>query len=72
MTFNQILAFSGFFEVLEAIIAELVSPELGNAYLGTQGDGRDTQKEMGLALLGSIIAMGLNTWHESRSAAERP
>lgn len=72
LTINLILAFSGFFEVLEAIIAELVSPELGDAYLGTQGDVWDAQKDMGLALLGSLIAMGLTIWHESRRAAERP
>lgn len=69
---NLILAFSGFFEVLEAIIAELVSPELGAAYLGTQGDIWDAQKDMGLALLGATIAMGLTGIRESASRKERP
>ena len=51
------LAFSSFFEVLEAIIAELVSPELGAAYLGTQGDAWDAQKDLFLAFSGAALAM---------------
>ncbi|HAF03179.1 MAG TPA: DUF2238 domain-containing protein, partial [Spartobacteria bacterium] len=31
-------ALSSFFEILEAIIAQIVRPDLGSAYLGTQGD----------------------------------
>lgn len=58
LVLNLILAFSAFFEVLEAIIAMIVSPELGDAYLGTQGDPWDAQKDMGLALLGALLAMG--------------
>ncbi len=34
---------SGCFEVIEATVAEVVSPELGSAYLGTQGDEWDAQ-----------------------------
>ena len=56
---NCIMAFSAFYEVLEVIAAMIVSPELGNAYLGTQGDEWDAQKDAFLALLGSIIAMGV-------------
>jgi len=65
LVLNAILAFSGFFEVLEAVIAMIVSPDLGDAYLGTQGDIWDAQKDMGLALLGAIIAMGLTALLES-------
>jgi len=59
---NMVLAFSAFFEVLEAWIAMIVSPELGDAYLGTQGDIWDAQRDMGLALLGAIVAMATVTW----------
>ena len=55
-----ILAFSAFYEVLEAVVAVLVSPELGAAYLGTQGDQWDAQKDSFLAFLGAIIAMLVN------------
>ena len=55
-----ILAFSAFYEVMEAVVAMLVSPELGAAYLGTQGDQWDAQKDSFLAFLGAIIAMLVN------------
>ena len=72
LTINLVLAFSGFFEVLEAVIAVLVSPELGDAYLGTQGDIWDAQKDMGLALVGAIIAMGATRALETKPSSERP
>ena len=59
LAINCILAFSAVYEVLEVIAASIVSPELGNAYLGTQGDEWDAQKDAFLALLGSIIAMAV-------------
>jgi putative membrane protein len=57
MTVVMVLAFSGFYEVMEGIIAMIVSPELGAAYLGTQGDEWDAQEDMFLAFGGSIVAM---------------
>lgn len=62
-----IVSFSGFFEILEAVIAMLVNPELGVAYLGLQGDVWDAQKDMALAILGSALAMGFGV----RRAYER-
>ena len=58
---SVVLAFSAFYELLEAVVAMLVDPELGNAYLGTQGDEWDAEKDSGLAFSGAIIAM-LLTW----------
>ncbi|MFA7554957.1 MAG: DUF2238 domain-containing protein [Spongiibacteraceae bacterium] len=55
-----IMAFSCFYEVLEGVAAMVVSPELGTAYLGTQGDEWDAQKDSFLAFLGATIAMLLN------------
>lgn len=52
-----VLAQSGFFEVLEAIVAMIVSPELGSIYLGTQGDEWDAQHDMAAALGGSVLTM---------------
>ena len=51
-----IFAMSSFFEILEAVIAMLVHPELGDAYLGTQGDVWDAQKDMACALVGVLLA----------------
>ena len=52
-----IMAFSAFYEVMEGIVAALVSPELGSAYLGTQGDEWDAQKDAFLAFSGATMAM---------------
>jgi putative membrane protein len=52
-----IVAISGLFETLEAAVAVLVEPELGAAYLGTQGDVWDAQRDMALALAGTIPAI---------------
>lgn len=54
---SAVLAQSGFFEVIEAIVAMIVSPELGSMYLGTQGDEWDAQKDMAAAFIGSIFTM---------------
>ena len=54
---SGILAQSGFFEVVEAVVAMIVSPELGSMYLGTQGDEWDAQKDMVAAFVGSILTM---------------
>jgi putative membrane protein len=48
-------ALSSFFEILEGVIAQIVRPDLGTAYLGTQGDIWDAQKDMGAAFVGGII-----------------
>ena len=52
---SAILAQSGFFELIEAAVAMIVSPELGNLYLGTQGDEWDAQKDMMAALTGALL-----------------
>jgi putative membrane protein len=65
LTVAVVLAFSGFYEVIEGIVAMIVDPELGMAYLGTQGDVWDAQKDTFLAFSGSVIAM-LVTWQATR------
>ena len=57
LTVSHILAMSGLYEVIEGIVAIIVSPELGDAYLGTQGDIWDAQTDMLLACIGSIFTM---------------
>jgi putative membrane protein len=61
-----LVAMSSFFEIVEAVIAQLVHPELGAAYLGTQGDIWDAQKDMAAALIGTVIAaVVLMLWQAS-------
>ena len=51
------LSTSAIFELFEWAAAELFGGDLGIAYLGTQGDMWDAQKDMALAGLGAAIAM---------------
>jgi putative membrane protein len=51
------LGISAFFEMLEWGAAITVGSELGTAYLGTQGDVWDAQKDMALAGLGAALTM---------------
>jgi len=51
------LAFSALYEIMEMVIATMVAPGTGDAWLGTQGDVWDPQKDMGLAALGALICM---------------
>ena len=54
-----IMATSMIFEVLEWWATEILGDGAGAAYLGSQGDEWDAQKDMALAALGSIITMGV-------------
>ena len=51
------LAFSALYEIMEMVIATMVAPGTGDAWLGTQGDVWDPQKDMGLAALGALLCM---------------
>jgi putative membrane protein len=53
------LSMSGLFEIFEWAVAAIVNPTAGLAYLGTQGDVWDAQKDMALAGLGAVIAMAV-------------
>ena len=50
------LGFSAFYELIEWWVA-LLSDEAADSFLGTQGYIWDTQSDMGLALLGAILAL---------------
>jgi putative membrane protein len=49
-------AISAFYELIEWTVA-IVTGESSDAFLGTQGDPWDTQKDMALAFLGAITAL---------------
>ena len=63
---NCVLAFSAVYEIIEMVAAVIVSPELGTAYLGTQGDEWDAQKDGALAGTGAVMAMSA-AWFFERS-----
>lgn len=72
------LAFSATYELIEWWSARKLDPSAGLAFLGSQGDVWDAQKDMALAGLGSIITMTViflvhvmldkNIWKEMRES----
>lgn len=68
------LSCSAIFEIFEWLVAAVVNPQAGLAYLGSQGDIWDAQKDMGLAGLGALITMTLialvNWRYDDRFGAE--
>jgi putative membrane protein len=53
------LSHSVIYELVEWAAAVAFGGDLGAAYLGTQGDPWDAQKDMALAAAGSIVAIGI-------------
>lgn len=72
------LSCSAIFEIFEWLVAAVVNPQAGLAYLGSQGDIWDAQKDMALAGLGALITMTIialinwrfddSFWHEWRDS----
>jgi putative membrane protein len=50
------LSISAFYELIEWAVADVFFPSQGDAYLGTQGDIWDAQKDIFLAFFGAILA----------------
>ena len=57
--FTILASCSGLYEVMEWLVGAVVDPQAGMAFLGTQGDVFDSQKDAALATLGTIIALGI-------------
>jgi putative membrane protein len=55
---DVVMSFSMLYELVEWAVAEVLGGDLGAAYLGTQGDIWDAQKDMSLASLGALLGMG--------------
>ena len=53
------LSVSGLYELIEWAVADIFFKAQGSAYLGTQGDIWDAQKDMFLATLGAILATSI-------------
>jgi putative membrane protein len=56
------LSVSAFYELIEWAVADVFFKAQGDAYLGTQGDIWDAQKDIFLAFIGAIIATTLVTF----------
>ncbi|SDJ64544.1 DUF2238 domain-containing protein [Pseudomonas indica] len=57
LSLSVVMAMSAFYEQVEMAAALIVNPELGSAFLGTQGDEWDAQKDAGLAMLGGLATL---------------
>jgi putative membrane protein len=53
------LGLGAFYEIMEAIVAVVATPDAGDAFLSLQGDPWDTHKDMFMGFAGSIVSMGL-------------
>lgn len=63
------MSFSAAYELIEWAVADVFFPAQGVAYLGTQGDVWDAQKDMGLAFSGAVLAMVL--WSTAKRLIKR-
>jgi putative membrane protein len=61
-----IVTISEVYELIEWIVAQIVSPDAALAFLGTQGDVFDAQKDTGLALVGAVLTLTLTRLIERR------
>lgn len=68
MAFLLIVALSTVYELLEWITAEIVTSDNAYAFLGTQGDPFDSQKDTALALAGALLALGVGALLKARRA----
>jgi putative membrane protein len=65
------LAISALYELFEWAVAAATGTA-ADAFLGTQGDAWDTQKDMALCLAGAMIAqLLLSRWHDRQVAAKK-
>lgn len=54
-----IFSAGSFYELIEMWVAHIVAPEIGLNFVGFQGDVWDAQKDMALALYGSMATIGV-------------
>jgi putative membrane protein len=70
---EAILSFSAIYEMMEAGAAMVLSPERGDEFVGMQGDIWDSQEDMFMAGVGSVVAMVIlavvRHWWAKRAAA---
>jgi putative membrane protein len=69
---DVMMSCSVLYELIEWGVVVIVASDIGQSYLGTQGDEWDAQKDMALATLGGLIAMtvtALVNWRYGRDFA---
>ena len=66
-----LLAFAGFYEITEWWVAVAASPDTAEAYLGSQGDPWDAQKDMLMDTLGAVAGVVALSRRQERALSER-
>jgi putative membrane protein len=67
-----VFSFAAFWELLEWWTTLLVASDVGQAFLGAQGDVWDAQWDMFMALLGAIFALLVGTRGHDASMRKVP
>ena len=57
LPFECTMMFSAIYEIFEALMASILTPERGEEFVGMQGDMWDSQEDMAVAGLGSLIGV---------------
>jgi putative membrane protein len=70
LSVTAVTSMSVAYEILEWLVASVADPAAGTAFLGTQGDQWDAQKDMALAALGAALALAAEL--PARRNAARP
>lgn len=69
LSVSLVFSFAAFWELLEWWVTLLVASDVGQAFLGSQGDVWDAHWDMLLALLGAVASLVLATGLHDRSMA---
>ncbi len=56
-SFCVVTTFSGIYEVFEWLLTLVMSPQDAESYNGQQGDPWDAQKDIAIAMIGSLLAI---------------
>jgi putative membrane protein len=72
LSVSVVLAFAAFWELLEWWTTLVAAPDVGTAFLGTQGDEWDAQWDMFLALAGAVVALLVASRAHDASMAKVP
>lgn len=68
LSFTVVAFWSVLYEVVEWVVASIADPAASTAYLGTQGDVWDAQKDMALACGGALVALLIEALRARRSS----
>jgi putative membrane protein len=72
LSVSLVFSFAAFWELLEWWVTLIVASDVGQAFLGSQGDVWDAQWDMLLALLGAVLSLLLGSKLHDRSIERTP